>query len=50
MDASRGAAARTTFVIDDNKIQRVYTDVAPDGHARAVLGNALEADLVTLDS
>jgi peroxiredoxin Q/BCP len=50
VDVSRGAAARTTFVIDDDEIQRVYTDVAPDGHARAVLGNALDADLATLDS
>jgi peroxiredoxin Q/BCP len=44
-----GAAARTTFVISDGVIQRVYTGVDPDGHARAVLGDALDGDLATLD-
>ena len=44
-----GAAARTTFVISDGAIQRVYTGVDPDGHARAVLGDALDWDLATLD-
>jgi peroxiredoxin Q/BCP len=49
VDTSSGAAARTTFVISDGEIQRVYTGVDPDGHARTVLGDAIDADLATLD-
>ncbi|EMA46947.1 peroxiredoxin [Halococcus saccharolyticus] len=49
VDTSSGAAARTTFVIDDGEIQRVYTGVDPDGHARTVLGDTLDAGLATLD-
>jgi peroxiredoxin Q/BCP len=40
---------RTTFVIDDVTIQRVYTGVSADGHARDVLLDMLDDGLVTLD-
>ena len=43
-----GPTARTTFVLADGEVQAVYENVDPDGHAREVLFDALEADLVTL--
>ncbi|GAB3689203.1 peroxiredoxin [Salinarchaeum chitinilyticum] len=48
VDASRGAAARTTFVLLDGEIWRVYEDVSPDGHARDVLADLLDAGVVEL--
>ncbi|AGN01500.1 alkyl hydroperoxide reductase/ Thiol specific antioxidant/ Mal allergen [Salinarchaeum sp. Harcht-Bsk1] len=48
VDTSRGAAARTTFVLLDGDIWRVYEDVSPDGHARDVLGDLLDAGVVEL--
>lgn len=44
-----GRAARTTFVIVDGAVHRVYDDVRPDGHARRVLGGLLDDGLVALD-
>ncbi len=44
----RGVAARTTFVIVDDEIERVYEDVSPDGHARAVLQDLIEAGVASL--
>ena len=49
VSTENGAAARTTFVISDGDVQRVYTGVDPDGHARTVLADALDADLASLD-
>jgi len=51
-DVERGrgdATARTTFVIVDGAVHTVYEDVRPDGHAREVMMDLLETDLVTLD-
>ncbi|WP_247005683.1 peroxiredoxin [Halorientalis litorea] len=39
---------RTTFVLADREIHRVYTGVSPDGHARDVLLDLLDDGLVTL--
>lgn len=48
--ATRGsAAARTTFVLVDGVVQRVYGNVDPDGHARTVLADLLEAGIVELE-
>jgi peroxiredoxin Q/BCP len=43
-----GAAARTTFVLVDGSIERVYEDVQPDGHARDVLADLLDDGVVEL--
>lgn len=43
-----GAAARTTFVLDDGRVWRVYENVSPDGHARSVLEELVDAGLVEL--
>lgn len=43
-----GAAARTTFVLNDGRIRRVYETVSPDGHARSVLDDLLGAGVVEL--
>lgn len=50
VDASGGTAPRTTFVLVDGEVQAVYTGVKPDGHAREVLMDMLDDDLVTLDA
>jgi len=49
VDTSRGAAERTTFVLDDGEIKAVYEGVNPDGHARDVLGDMLDEGLVELE-
>lgn len=43
-----GTAPRTTFFLADGEVKRVYEGVDPDGHAREVLLDALEAGLVEL--
>lgn len=43
-----GAAARTTFVLVDGAVERVYEDVRPDGHARDVLADLLDDNVVEL--
>jgi peroxiredoxin Q/BCP len=43
-----GRAERTTFVLADGEIQRVYTGVSADGHARDVLLEMLDDGLVSL--
>jgi peroxiredoxin Q/BCP len=48
VDRRNGATARTTFVLADGEVKAVYEDVDPDGHARDVLLDALDAGLVTL--
>jgi len=49
VDASRGATARTTFVLADGEVKAVYEGVDPDGHAREVLSDMLDAGLATLE-
>ncbi|NIS34515.1 MAG: redoxin domain-containing protein [Actinobacteria bacterium] len=44
-----GRAARTTFVLADGEVHRVYRSVRPDGHARTVLGDLLDDGLAALD-
>ncbi len=44
-----GRAARTTFVLAEGEVQRVYEDVRPDGHARRVLEDLLADGVVELD-
>jgi len=48
VDLRNGKPARTTFLLADGEVQAVYEGVDPDGHARAVLLDALEDGLVTL--
>jgi peroxiredoxin Q/BCP len=48
IDRIRGAAARTTVVLAAGEVQRVYEDVSPEGHARAVLGDLLDDGLAEL--
>ena len=48
VDTSKGAAPRTTFVLDDGEVKAVYTGVEPDGHARDVLGDMLDDGIATL--
>ncbi|WP_254766445.1 peroxiredoxin [Salinilacihabitans rarus] len=43
-----GAAPRTTFLLADGEVKAVYEGVDPDGHAREVLRDALEAGLASL--
>ncbi|WP_135827399.1 peroxiredoxin [Halorussus halobius] len=49
VDTSRGAAARTTFVLADGEVRAVYEGVDPDGHAREVLADLLDEGLASLD-
>lgn len=49
IDDAHHAAARTTFVIVDGTVHRVYTGVNPDGHARTVLMDLLDDGVVSLD-
>ncbi|KDE59709.1 peroxiredoxin [Halostagnicola sp. A56] len=48
VDRSGGTAARTTFFLADGEVKTVYENVDPDGHARDVLGDALEDGHATL--
>lgn len=45
---TRGATPRTTVVVHDGEVFATYEDVDPDGHARAVLGDLLDAGVVSL--
>lgn len=45
---SQGRAERTTFVLADGEIQRVYDGVSADGHARDVLLDLLDDGIVSL--
>ncbi len=42
-------ADRTTFVVVDGEIARVYEDVDPDGHARDVMLDLMETDALDFD-
>jgi peroxiredoxin Q/BCP len=44
-----GRAPRTTFVLVEGEVARVYERVAPDGHARDVLMDLLDDGLVSLE-
>lgn len=44
----RGRARRTTVVLLDGEVHRVYENVTPDGHARRVLEDLLEDGIVKL--
>jgi len=44
-----GSYRRTTVVVVDGAVWRVYEGVDPDGHARTVLGDLLDAGVVSLD-
>ncbi len=41
-------AKRTTFVLVDGEVHRIYTAVSPDGHARDVLLDLVDDDLASL--
>lgn len=43
-----GVTERTTFVVIDGLIERVYTGVDPNGHARQVLSDLLDDGVVEL--
>ncbi|WP_458208507.1 peroxiredoxin [Haladaptatus sp. NG-SE-30] len=49
VEVQRNAAPRTTFVLAKDEVQAVYRGVDPDGHAREVLSEMLDDELVTLD-
>lgn len=49
VDVSGGFAPRTTVVVFDGAVHRVYEGVDPDGHARAVLGDLLDDGVAALD-
>jgi peroxiredoxin Q/BCP len=44
-----GRTPRTTFVLVDGEVARVYERVDPDGHARNVLMDLLDDGLVSLE-
>lgn len=44
-----GVTERTTIVVADGTICRVYPNVDPEGHARGVLGDLLNEGVVELD-
>ncbi|MFB6161478.1 MAG: peroxiredoxin [Haloferacaceae archaeon] len=44
-----GVTARTTFVVVDGEVFDVYTGVDPEGHARTVLADLLDAGVVDLE-
>ena len=45
---SGGVTERTTFVLADGEVYDVYEDVDADGHAREVLGDLLDDEVVSL--
>ena len=48
VELQQGRAPRTTFVLDDGELARVYEGVDPDGHARDVLMDLLDDGAVEL--
>jgi peroxiredoxin Q/BCP len=44
----QGRAERTTFVLADGEVRRVYDGVSADGHARDVLMDMLDDGIVSL--
>lgn len=49
IDIPGGRADRTTFVLANDEVVAVYEDVDPDGHAREVMFDLLDAGLVELE-
>ena len=49
LELESGRYPRTTFVLADGKVHRVYERVSADGHARDLLLDLLDDGLVTLD-
>lgn len=49
VDTSGGRTERTTFVLADGEVVSVYENVDPDGHAREVMLDMLDAGLVELE-
>lgn len=49
VETRRGVAMRTTFVLADGEVRTVHEGVDPDGHAREVLSEMLDAGLAALD-
>lgn len=45
---SSGTTERMTYVIDDGAVIRVYPSVKPDGHARDILMDLLDDEIVHL--
>lgn len=48
VELQQGRAPRTTFVLVDGEVNRVYEGVTPDGHARDVLMELLDDGVVEL--
>ena len=48
VDLQQGRAPRTTFVLADGELLRIYEGVSPDGHARDVLFELLDDGIVEL--
>ena len=48
VELQQGRAPRTTFVLADGEVRRVYEGVDPDGHARDVLMDLLDDGVVEL--
>lgn len=48
VETTGGRAKRTTFVLWDGEVVRVYEGVDPDGHAREVLLDLVDAGLADL--
>jgi len=49
VELREGRAPRTTFVLADSAVHRVYEGVDPDGHARDVMLDLLDDGLVELE-
>lgn len=49
VEVENGSTPRTTFVVSNGEVQAVYSGVDPDGHARDVLMEMLDEQLVALD-
>lgn len=48
VELQQGRAPRTTFVLADGEVRRVYEGVNPDGHARDVMMDLLDEGAVEL--
>ncbi|GKZ14808.1 peroxiredoxin [Haladaptatus sp. T7] len=49
VEVENGFTPRTTFVVADGEVQAFYPGVDPDGHARDVLQEMLDEELVALE-
>ena len=49
VDPASGKTERTTVVLADGRVHRVYPGVDPDGHARRVLDDLVDDGLVNAD-